>query len=620
MAQSMVVKETTRAAEPDVLADAAWQDARLCLGDRGLLSVIMPAFHLSKVIAANIDQVHDLLAGNLPFEIVVVDDGSLDGTEAAIAEAQARHPDTVRPLILSENVGKGAALRSGFYASRGTHVLLLDGDLDLAPTQIGRFFSVMRRERADIVIGSKRHRDSEIDYPLRRRIASRVYFGIVRLLIGLPVTDTQTGMKLFRREALQWAFDRMLVKRYAFDLEMLAIAHGQGFRVSEAPIRMDYGNKVGALTWDNVRTVMTDTLAIFYRLRLIRYYQSVETGEIPVPPPRVSVVIACPAPSPFLDEALAGLAAQTLPPFEVIVLPDEAPTVSLTAGSIPVHVHPTGRIRPAEKRNLGIARAQGEIVAFLDDDAYPAPQWLQQALKYFSRPEVGAVGGPAITPPGDPWAAQIGGRVYANILVSGHYHYRYISERVRKVDDLPSCNLLVRADVLRTLGGFSTRYWPGEDTILCDDIVNRLGRQMIYDPWSIVYHHRRPLFAPHLRQVGRYARHRGFFCRQSQKTSLRLGYMLPSLLVLGIAFGWIGAYANRWLAWVYFGTLSAYLLITLFGAFNRRLTTWLTTWAGIVATHMIYGLRFLQGLCSRRMPCETATFDHPSEKREVPVL
>jgi glycosyltransferase involved in cell wall biosynthesis len=609
----MSAKEPTDAIQQRAQADAIWQDARFCLGAQGLLSVIMPAYHLEKVIAANLDQVHDLLSGRIPFEIVVVDDGSGDGTAAAIGEAQSRHPDTIRPLILEENGGKGAALRRGFYASRGSHVLLLDGDLDLAPGKLSRFFEIMRRDNADIVIGSKRHPESDIDYPLRRRIASRVYFGIVRLLVGLPVTDTQTGMKLFRREALQWSVDRMLVKHYAFDLEMLAIAHGHGCRVSEAPIHMDYGNKVGALTWNNVRTVMTDTLAIFYRLRLIHYYQSVEPGEIPNPPPRVSVVIACPAPSPFLDEALAAIARQTLPPCEVIVLPDAATPAPLAAGAIPVRVQPTGHIRPAEKRNLGLALAQGEIVAFLDDDAYPAPQWLQQALKYFSRPQVAAVGGPALTPPHDPWAAQMGGRVYANILVSGGYLYRYISERVRKVDDLPSCNLLVRTSVLRELGGFNTRYWPGEDTILCSDIVHRLGRQLIYDPWTVVYHHRRPLFGPHLRQVGRYALHRGFFARHFPETSCRISYMLPSLLALGVAFGWIAACLNRWLGWIYFGTISAYLLITLLGAFNRRLPAWLMTWAGIVSTHLVYGVRFLQGLCSRTMPCEALQFDHPSE-------
>ncbi|MDD5705579.1 MAG: glycosyltransferase [Kiritimatiellae bacterium] len=593
-----------------------WQAVRDELGPRGLLSIVMPAFNLAGVIGANIERVRALVAGHVPFEIVVVNDGSRDGTGAAIEAAAAGHPDCIRAVLLEENGGKGAALRHGFYASRGSHVLLLDADLDLDPGLIGRFFEIMQRDQADIVIGSKRHPESRIDYPLRRRIASYVYYTLVRLLVGLPVTDTQTGMKLFRREALQWAFDRMLVRRFAFDLEMLAIASGHGYRVSEAPIKMHFGRKTGSLTWGNVRSVMVDTLAIFYRLRWIRYYQSVRLCAPPDPLPRVSVVIACPAPSAYLDEALRGLAAQSVPPHEIIVLPDA------DTGALPdapgVRVHPTGRLRPAEKRNIGIRLATGDVIAFLDDDAHPAPQWLEQALKYFSQPDVAAVGGPAVTPLGDPAAAQLGGRVFANPLVSGGYRYRFMSERVREVDDLPSCNLLVRADVLRELGGFNTRYWPGEDTILCSDIVHRLGRHIVYDPWTIVYHHRRPLFGPHLRQVGRYALHRGCFARRFPTTSRRPGYMLPSLLLLGTLLGACAAAAWPLLRPWYCTAIGAYLAITLIFAFQSGLSAWLMVWLGIMATHFTYGARFLQGLCMRRMPCEAARFDHPSETLENP--
>lgn len=594
-----------------------WGAARACLGAEGLLSIIMPAFNLEPAIAGNLLAVQALLAdAGLPFEIVPVDDGSADGTAKVIAAVAAAHPRTIRPVLLATNVGKGAALRRGFDQSRGSHVLLLDGDLDLAPDMAGRFFEVMQRDNAAIVIGSKRHPESEIDYPWRRRITSHVYYTLVRLLVGLPVTDTQTGMKLFRREALQWAFDRMLVKRFAFDLEMLAIAHEQGFRVGEAPIRMSFGDKAGCLNWTNVRTVMLDTLAIFYRLRVLRYYQSVEPVELASPPPTVTVLIACPAPSPYLDEALAGLAAQSVPPLEILVLPDDAPAERRWPAN--VRVHPTGRIRPAEKRNLGIRLARGEIVAFLDDDAYPAPPWLEQALRYFAKPEIAAVGGPAVTPPNDPFAAQVGGRVYANPLVSGSCRYRYVPERVRTVDDLPSCNLLVRTAVLRELGGFNTTFWPGEDTILCLDIVHRLKLRLVYDPWSLVYHHRRPLFGPHLRQLGRYALHRGHFARRFPATSRRLSYMVPSLFVLGLLVG--GAAAAAWapLRPFYLAALAAYLAVTLLGTFALNPRVWLLTWLGVIATHLVYGSRFLQGLLAARMPGEVRRFDHPSEEPSQP--
>ena len=124
-----------------------------------------------------------------------------------------------------------------------------------------------------VVIGSKRHPDSVLDYPLRRRFISAVYYGLVKILIGLPVKDTQTGLKLFKRKTLEWAMPRLLVKRFAFDLELLAIIHEKGFSVSESPITLEFKGKLGCVRPITVKQVMQDTLAIFYRLRLLHYYQ-----------------------------------------------------------------------------------------------------------------------------------------------------------------------------------------------------------------------------------------------------------------------------------------------------------------------------------------------------------
>ena len=606
-------------ADPETKPDPApldWSAARRVLGKDGLLSVVMPAYHLADTIADNVRNVHGLLQGRIPFEIIVVDDGSGDGTAEAIETVAKEHPETIHPLVLAENTGKGNALRRGFARSRGSFVLLLDADLDLLPDKLPGFFDILERDGADIVIGSKRHPDSHIDYPWRRRLASGVYHGLVRLLIGLTVTDSQTGMKLFRREALKWSFDRSLVKRYAFDIELLSIARSHGYKISEAPIQMNFGEKIGALSLKNVRIVLNDTLAVFYRLRLLRYYQNVEVSELSDPPPRVSVVIACPGPTAYLTEALDGIARQTLPPAEVIVLPDDLVSKPLSCGDVPVRVIPTGKVRPAEKRNQGIREATGDIVAFLDDDASPQPQWLANACRHFSRPKVGATGGPGITPLHSSHMAALGGDVYASPLVSGGSRFRYVSERFRKTDDLPSCNLLVRTSLLREIGGYNTRYWPGEDTILCLDIVQK-GYQIIYDPWAIVYHHRRPLFGPHLRQLGRYGKHRGYFARVFPQTSRRISYMIPSLFVLGVVFGAIAAWFLPVLRIPYLAVLAFYGIATFLAAFHRNPIDWILTWLGIVLTHVVYGVRFLQGLLFGRMPTEVRAFDHPSEVKKA---
>jgi len=292
-----------------------------------------------------------------------------------------------------------------------------------------------------------------------------------------------------------------------------------------------------------------------------------------------------------------------------------------------LRVIPTGDdARPAEKRNIGIREATGEIIAFLDDDTVPLQGWLHRAVAYFSDPAIGGVGGPATTPPCDPFWAQIGGRVYANPLVSGSYRRRYIPTRVCNEDDIPSCNLLVRADILRTLGGFDTTHWPGEDTLLCQAIVHQLRRELIYDPWVIVHHHRRALFNPHLRQIQRYARHRGAFARQFQKTSLRLAYFLPSLFLLHFAFvpivctipTFFGLFTlSILLCNLYFVAIALYLLIVAVASFSTSPAVWGATFLGIILTHFVYGGGFLNGfLRPTKLPARTARFDHPSETKQ----
>ncbi len=605
-----------------------WRFAREVL-EGGLLSVIMPVYRLADTIEANLASVADCLAaGGIPFELVPVDDGSDDGTAVAISRAAAERPGVVRPVLLAKNAGKGNALREGFRAARGSHVLLLDGDLDIAPKMLPKFFESMVRNGSDVVVGSKRHPESNVQYPWHRRLASMVYYSLVRIFIGLPVTDTQTGMKLFRRQVLGEALDRMLVKTYAFDLELLAIACGRGAKISEAPVEIRFGQKFGALKARTVRDMVHDTLAVFYRLKVLHYYAKVEVPPPMEGTPLVSVVIACPGGSWMLDECLDAMARQTYRSFEVIVLPDEAAN-GLASGNergYPLSVIPTGKVRPAEKRNIGIAAAKGEVVAFIDDDAYPEEHWIENAIKYFSDSEIGGVGGPGVTPPGDGFLARAGGRVYENILVSGGYRYRYVGGRVlRDVDDYPSCNLFVRTSLLRKFGGYRTDFWPGEDTLLCRSIVCDERRRIVYDPWTIVYHHRRPLFGPHLRQLGRYAFHRGYFVKRFPENSLHFSYFVPTLFVVYLLlllvtmaimpfcmpnFPHGGPECLLPIVFILWQPMNLYLLLVAVTTFSFNPIRWIVTALGVFATHVWYGIRFVQGLCAKKAPCEYIGRDH----------
>ena len=591
-----------------------WSQARFCVGN-GRLSVVLPVYNLGSTIAANLREIAALYADKgLRAELIPVDDGSSDNTRAALLDVAQAYADeratvVIRPVLLDRNGGKGAALRAGFEAATGDYVLLLDGDLDINPSQTGRFFAEMCAKGADIVVGSKRHPESVVQYPWHRRIVSWAYFTLVRLAIGLPITDTQTGMKLFKRGVLGEALGRMLVKTYAFDLELLAIAHQRGARIAEAPVVIHFGNKFGALKPATVKAMALDSLAVFYRLRMLDYYAS---RTIPPPlghEPLVSVVIACPRASAVLEECLEGLSAQTYRHFEVIVLPD-GPEPGLEAGGR-VRVIPTGKVRPAEKRNVGLAAAKGEIVAFIDDDAYPDAHWLEYAVREFGDPTVGAVGGPGVTPPGDGFLARIGGRVYDNFLVSGNYRYRYKAGGIcRDVDDYPSCNLLVRKSILDRIKGYRTDFWPGEDTLLCKDILEA-GVRIYYNPWVVVYHHRRPLFGPHLRQLGRYAFHRGYFVKRYPSNSLHLAYFVPSLFVLYLAV--LAACVWFLPAWARVAgvvPLGFYLALVALTTFSVNPLVWALTLAGVVATHVVYGVRFLCGLLAKKAPCEFIGKDH----------
>lgn len=243
----------------------------------GRLSVLMPAHNEGAGIYKNIEETLAVLReGSSDYEIIVIDDGSSDNTYKEAARFAAQN-HCVKLLRNTTNLGKGGALREGFGISRGEVVVFIDADLDLHPRQMQVFFDSMRREQADVVIGSKRHPESELYYPFHRKIVSAVYFFLVKLMFRMPIHDTQTGLKLFRRPVLEKVFPQMLVKKFAFDLELLVLAHKHGFKIAEAPVVVDYRPNIGRkikhwVRLSDIYTTWWDTMAIFYRLHILRHY------------------------------------------------------------------------------------------------------------------------------------------------------------------------------------------------------------------------------------------------------------------------------------------------------------------------------------------------------------
>lgn len=324
----------------------------------------------------------------------------------------------------------------------------------------------------------------------------------------------------------------------------------------------------------------------------------------------VSVIIPVRTITPYLRETVQHLQEQSYKNFEIVISPDEKEKL---AG---VRVIPSYDPTPAYKRNLGAEIAKGEILAFLDDDSYPSRDWLKNAMKIFEayprkslnlymskslKPfSIAAVCGPTLTPPADNIYQKASGWVWASWLGSsgaGVYRNRIMSRR--KVDDYPSVNLLVRKKDFEKIGGFDVNHWPGEDTKLCLDLV-RLGKKIIYDPEVLVFHHRRAIFLPHLKQISRYALRRGFFARKFPETSFRLGYLIPSLFAYGLIFGGLFSILFpplRPLYYVLYTTYSILLLVSGLEVLWKEKNIYLAflVMMAIFVTHLWYGLLFPVG-------------------------
>lgn len=207
------------------------------------------------------------------FEVIVVDDGSTDATASIGASLEDRHSPVVRIVLLPKNSGKGAAFLAGAAAARGEYVALFDADLDIHPSQIQALFDVMKTTAADMVVGSKWHPASKVEYPPLRKLISRAYWKLTQTLFRLPVRDTQTGIKMLHRRVTSEVLPRLLCKRFAFDLELCAAVRRSGRQVVEAPVTLALRRMSRLRFRDGVRTLV-DTAAIFYRTYVRRHYDS----------------------------------------------------------------------------------------------------------------------------------------------------------------------------------------------------------------------------------------------------------------------------------------------------------------------------------------------------------
>lgn len=225
----------------------------------GSVSVVLPAYRLGEHIAPNMEAVANALPGA---QIVVVDDGSDDDTyEQALQSANG----LARALVIKheQNRGKGAALQTGAAAAEGSTVILLDGDLDLPPAQLPGLLDLFSERNADVLVGTKQPGMRGGRYPWKRRALSRLFSLVTRVLFRLPIDETQTGLKIFRRDALEKGLADLRVFGYAFDLELLVRTHRAGYRLTQAPVELKVGASSAPLRLATLWEMGRDTLRIF---------------------------------------------------------------------------------------------------------------------------------------------------------------------------------------------------------------------------------------------------------------------------------------------------------------------------------------------------------------------
>ena len=226
------------------------------------LSFVIPAYNEEDFIEDTLGAIDAIIKDkNLPYEIVVVDDGSKDHTLAKARKYAGRNGH-VKVISYRENVGKGHAVKCGFLQASGNVVIFTDGDMEIDLTTISEYLDALKN--GDIVIASKRHRDSRVKVPISRRVLSEIFNGLVRFLTGVPLKDTQSGLKAMRKSAFIDIFPRLAVKRYAFDVELLAVANLYGLKVVEMPVNIKLDSKFKPKEMSHM---FLDLLGIAYRLQ-----------------------------------------------------------------------------------------------------------------------------------------------------------------------------------------------------------------------------------------------------------------------------------------------------------------------------------------------------------------
>lgn len=230
------------------------------------LSIIIPAYNEEKRLPSTLDRVLGYLGGMQLgfFEVLVVDDGSSDGTADLVRAYQRRAP-SIRLISNPGNRGKGYAVRHGMLEAKGEWRLFTDSDLSAPIEELDKLLEAAQRENAAVAIGSRAvdRKLVSVHQSWAREFSGRFFNLVMRLLTGLPYHDTQCGFKLYRADAAGQIFSRQLLNGFGFDVEDLFLAKVLGFPAVEVAVR-----------WANVegtRVSLASGLRAFWEVILVRW-------------------------------------------------------------------------------------------------------------------------------------------------------------------------------------------------------------------------------------------------------------------------------------------------------------------------------------------------------------
>jgi dolichyl-phosphate beta-glucosyltransferase len=227
-------------------------------------SIVIPAYNEERRLPNAFQRIHEYLGARATSaEIIVVDDGSADGTTAVVDAAQRELPG-LRLVANGGNRGKGYSVRHGMLEARGRIVLFTDADLSAPIEEVDKLFAAL--ENADVAIGS-RGVDRSLIYVRQsraRELAGITFNYMVRLVTGLSFVDTQCGFKAFVREPTRVIFEQQRIERFGFDPEILFLAKRHGLRSVEIPVRWAHDPQTKV-------HMLRDSLRMFGELLLIRW-------------------------------------------------------------------------------------------------------------------------------------------------------------------------------------------------------------------------------------------------------------------------------------------------------------------------------------------------------------